>query len=102
MVTVGDPSKDSTINSGTGLVSFLNAILSTKKDERFSLGDRSEGPRLRVSCPLDAGLCVSGSRITDPSYIIESQSRDALDKATSRSLARQRFHRQRIRQPSGR
>src|SRR6266851_9394127 len=62
MVTTGDLSNESTTNSGTGLVSFLNAILSTEADERFSFDDRSEKPNPRVSRRFDSGLCSAGPR----------------------------------------
>jgi hypothetical protein len=66
MVTTGDLSNESTTNSGTGLVSFFNAILSTEADEQFSFDDRREKPVARVSRRFHSGLCSDGTdHITD-------------------------------------
>jgi hypothetical protein len=43
MVTTGDVSNESTTNSGTGLVSFLNAILCTEAEKRFSFDIEAKG-----------------------------------------------------------
>jgi hypothetical protein len=51
IVTVGDLSRDSTTNSGTGLVALFNVILSIETGERASSRDRNQplDPRYQVS-----------------------------------------------------
>src|SRR5580658_1599745 len=56
MVMTGELSNESTTNSGTGLVSFLNAMLSTESDEPLSFEDRSWKPDRRVSRRFDSDL----------------------------------------------